>query len=213
MCSLALGRVRRRPVFLAALTLAAGAVTGVAFAVAQGGLPHGATVALHKQLTGHRVELWRDALAITRDHPVLGTGPDSFGELSATARAAGARATVADEGTFAEETAAETAGQAATGSGPAAVDAASASDGKPHSAPLQVAAEQGLPGLALLASAFGWLLLALRASPRPTPVALTAAAALSALAALAAIGNALSFTQVTAGAGLLAGIACARRLS
>jgi O-antigen ligase len=220
VCSLALGRVRRRPVFLAALTLAAGAVTGAAFAVAQGGLPHGATVALHKQLTGHRVELWRDALSITREHPVLGAGPDSFGELSETARGTGGKVTVAEEGTFAEETADETpdvtsdetsddaAGQAVDGQG-----TASAPDGKPHSAPLQVAAEQGLPGLALLASAFGWLLLALRASPRTTPVALTAAAALSALAALAAIGNALSFTQVTAGAGLLAGIACARRLS
>lgn len=85
-------------------------------------------------------------------------------------------------------------------------------DGKAHSALFQVTAEQGLPGTALLAAAYGWLLLALRASPRSTPVVLTAAAALTALAALAAVSNALSFTGVTTGAGLLAGIATARRL-
>lgn len=90
---------------------------------------------------------------------------------------------------------------------------AAAADGKPHSAPLQLAAEQGLPGLALLAAAYGWLMLSLWASPRATPVVLTAGAALSALAALCAIGNALSFAQVTAGAALLAGTATARRLS
>jgi O-antigen ligase len=196
VCSLAAGAARRRGVWLAALALAAGAVTGLAFAVAQDGLPRGASVPLHKQLTGHRVELWRDALAITREHPLLGAGPDTFKDLSVTARGAGgtARTAVAGQGMLPEPEPAP-------------------SDGKPHSAPLQVAAEQGLPGLALLASAFGWLLLALRSSSRPTPVVLTAGAALAALAALAAIGNALSFTQVTVGAGLLAGIACARRLS
>jgi O-antigen ligase len=83
-------------------------------------------------------------------------------------------------------------------------------DGKPHSAPLQMAAEQGLPGVALLGAVFGWLLLALYRSPRPTPVVLAAGAALTALAALASVGNALSFNQVTVGAGLLAGLATAR---
>ncbi|MDG9701066.1 O-antigen ligase [Streptomyces sp. DH37] len=83
-------------------------------------------------------------------------------------------------------------------------------DGKPHSAPLQLAAEQGLPGVALLGAVFGWLLLALYRSPRPTPVVLAAGAALTALAALASVSNALSFNQVTAGAGLLAGLATAR---
>ncbi|MEU3852952.1 O-antigen ligase family protein [Streptomyces sp. NPDC029554] len=87
------------------------------------------------------------------------------------------------------------------------------SDGKPHSAPLQQAAEQGLVGLALLVSAFGWMMYALWRGPRPTPVALTAGAALTALAAIAAIGNALSFTAVSVGAGLLAGLATARPLS
>ncbi|MGW0375484.1 O-antigen ligase family protein, partial [Streptomyces coeruleorubidus] len=86
------------------------------------------------------------------------------------------------------------------------------SDGKPHSAPLQQAAEQGLVGVVLLAAAFGWVLYALWRGPRPTPVALTAGAALTALAAIAAIGNALSFTAVSVGAGLLAGMATARPL-
>ncbi|MFC8661395.1 O-antigen ligase family protein [Streptomyces sp. NPDC057199] len=83
-------------------------------------------------------------------------------------------------------------------------------DGKPHSAPFQQAAEQGVVGVALLAAVFCWVLYALWRSPRPTPVVLTAGAALTALAAIAAVGNALSFTTVTAGAGLLAGLATAR---
>ncbi|MET9410624.1 O-antigen ligase family protein [Streptomyces sp. NPDC002935] len=86
-------------------------------------------------------------------------------------------------------------------------------DGKPHSAPLQQAAEQGLTGVALLAAAFCWVLYALLRSPRSTPIALTTGAALTALAAIASIGNALSFMTVTAGAGLLAGIATARPLT
>ncbi|MFE4921990.1 O-antigen ligase family protein [Streptomyces sp. NPDC056661] len=84
------------------------------------------------------------------------------------------------------------------------------SDGKPHSAPLQQAAEQGVVGVTLLGAAFGWLLYVLWRSPRSTAVVLTAGAALTALAALASVGNALSFTPVTAGAGLLAGLASAR---
>jgi O-antigen ligase len=83
-------------------------------------------------------------------------------------------------------------------------------DGKPHSAPLQLAAEQGLVGVVLLVAVFCWVLHALWRSPRPTPVALTAGTALTALAALASVGDALSFTTVTAGAGLLAGWATAR---
>ncbi|MFD9032347.1 O-antigen ligase family protein [Streptomyces sp. NPDC059567] len=83
-------------------------------------------------------------------------------------------------------------------------------DGKPHSAPLQQAAEQGVPGVVLLGAAYGWLVCGLWTSPRRTAVVLTAAATLTALAALATVGNALSFTPVTAGAGLLAGLATAR---
>ncbi|MFJ6834282.1 O-antigen ligase family protein [Streptomyces sp. NPDC091209] len=85
-------------------------------------------------------------------------------------------------------------------------------DGKPHSAPLQQAAEQGLTGVVLLAAAFCWVLYALLRSPRTTPIALTTGAALTAVAAIASIGNALSFMTVTAGAGLLAGLATARPL-
>lgn len=84
------------------------------------------------------------------------------------------------------------------------------SDGKPHSASLQQAAEQGVVGVALLGAAFGWLLYGLWRSPRSTSVVLSAGAALTALAALASVGNALSFAPVTAGAGLLAGLATAR---
>jgi len=86
-------------------------------------------------------------------------------------------------------------------------------DGKPHSAPLQMAAEQGLVGALLLGAAFCWLLYALWRSPRPTPVVLTAGAALTALAAIAAVGNALSFPMVSVGAGLLAGLATAHPLA
>ncbi|MFJ9868929.1 O-antigen ligase family protein [Streptomyces sp. NPDC101165] len=83
-------------------------------------------------------------------------------------------------------------------------------DDRPHSALLQQAAEQGLVGVLLLAAGFGWALYALWRTPRSTPIALTAGAALTALAAIASVGNALSFTTVTAGAGLLAGWATAR---
>ncbi|MFD8303714.1 O-antigen ligase family protein [Streptomyces sp. NPDC059690] len=87
------------------------------------------------------------------------------------------------------------------------------SDGKPHSALLQQAAEQGVVGVLLLAAVFGWLLYTLWRSPRPTPVVLTAGAALTLLAAIASAGNALSFTAVSVGAGLLAGLATARPLA
>ncbi|WP_308401279.1 O-antigen ligase family protein [Streptomyces sp. AC512_CC834] len=83
-------------------------------------------------------------------------------------------------------------------------------DGRPHSAVWQQAAEQGVVGVVLLAAAFGWVLYALWRSPRPTPVVLTAGVALTGLAAIAAVGNALSFTAVPVGAGLLAGLATAR---
>ncbi|MFJ5773991.1 O-antigen ligase family protein [Streptomyces sp. NPDC093094] len=85
-------------------------------------------------------------------------------------------------------------------------------DGKPHSAPLQLLAEQGVVGLVLAAAAFAWVLLALWRTARPTRVALTAGAALTALVAVASVGNALSFTAVSVGTGLLAGLATARPL-
>ncbi|MER8007083.1 O-antigen ligase family protein [Streptomyces sp. NPDC094149] len=86
-------------------------------------------------------------------------------------------------------------------------------DGKPHSALLQQAAEQGVVGVLLLVAVFGWLLYTLWRSPRPTPVVLTAGAALTLLAAIASVGNALSFTAVSVGAGLLAGLATGRPLT
>ncbi|MFJ2829790.1 O-antigen ligase family protein [Streptomyces sp. NPDC087263] len=86
-------------------------------------------------------------------------------------------------------------------------------DGKPHSAPLQQAAEQGVIGVLLLVAVFCWVLYALWRTRRPTPIALTAGATLTMLAVVASVGNALSFTTVTAGAGLLAGLATSRPLS
>ncbi|WP_333769089.1 O-antigen ligase family protein [Streptomyces sp. IBSBF 2435] len=83
----------------------------------------------------------------------------------------------------------------------------------PQSAPLQLAAEQGIPGAALLAAGFCWLLTALWRSPRPTPVVLTAAATLTGLAMLATVDHVLSYAVVTAGAGFLAGVATAHPFS
>ncbi|MFD7437963.1 O-antigen ligase family protein [Streptomyces sp. NPDC059861] len=176
LCSLAAGRMGHRGIGLAGLAAVAASVTGLTWAVARGVLPAGLASALEGPLTGHRVELWRDALAMARRDPTLGAGPGRFGELSTTSAAS------------------------------------PLSDGKPHSAVLQQAAEQGAIGVTLLAAAFCWLLYALWRTARPTPVALSAGAALTVLAAIAAVGNALSFTAVSVGAGLLAGLATARPL-
>ncbi|MEV5780762.1 O-antigen ligase family protein [Streptomyces sp. NPDC051639] len=86
-------------------------------------------------------------------------------------------------------------------------------DGKPHSAVLQQVAEQGVVGALLLALLFCWVLYSLWRSPQSTAIVLTAGAGLTALAVIASVGNALSFTTVTAGAGLLAGLATARPLA
>ncbi|WP_454326132.1 O-antigen ligase family protein [Streptomyces glaucescens] len=176
LASLAAGRMRHRGLGVAGLALAAASPAGVALAVAGRVLPPGLSASLEGPLTRHRVDLWRDALALARADAVLGVGPGRFGELS----------------------------QAVAGS--------PLSDGKPHSAPLQQAAEQGVIGMLLLAAVFGWMLYTLWRTARPTPVALTAGAALTALVAISVVGNALSFTAVTAGAGLLAGLATARPL-
>ncbi|MEU1254728.1 O-antigen ligase family protein [Streptomyces chartreusis] len=174
VCSLSAGHLRHRGVGIAGLALAAASVTGLIWAVAGNAVPGGLLTWLQGQLTGHRIQLWQDALHLAREDLALGVGPGRFGELSSTAT-----------GTL-------------------------LSDGKPHSAPLQQAAEQGVVGVLLLAAAFCWMLFALWRTARPTPVALTAGAALTALAAIAAVGNALSFTTVSVGAGLLAGLATAR---
>ena len=174
LCSLAAARMRRRTLALGGLALATGLVVATSWGVAEDALPDGLTVSLEGQLTQNRVALWQDAVALAKEDPVRGVGPDRFGKLSTTA-------------------------QQSLGS-----------DGKPHSASLQQAAEQGVVGVALLGAAFGWMLYGLWRSPRSTPVVLSAGAALTALAVLASVGNALSFTPVTAGAGLLAGLATAR---
>ncbi|MFG2193895.1 O-antigen ligase family protein [Streptomyces sp. NPDC048639] len=178
LCSLAAAPMRRhRAVGLAGLAIAGAAVAGGAWAVAQDALPQGLAVSLESRLTERRVLLWHDAAALAEAHPVLGAGPDRFGDLS-----------------------------------PAAQGLAGGPDGKPHSAVLQLAAEQGMPGVLLLGAASLWLLHSLWHSPRATQVVLTAGAALTVVGALASIGNTLSFAQVTAGMGFLAGLATARPL-
>lgn len=93
------------------------------------------------------------------------------------------------------------------------VAGALAGGGTARSGLFQQAAEQGVVGVALLGAGYCWLLHALWRSPRPTAVVLTAGAALTVLAALAITGDALSHTTVTAGAGLLAGLATAHPLA
>lgn len=85
--------------------------------------------------------------------------------------------------------------------------------GGASSAALEVAAEQGVPGLCLLTASYGWMMWTLRRSPGSTPTVLTAAGALTALAVQAAISPVLSFPGITAGAGLLVGMASARPLA
>jgi O-antigen ligase len=123
------------------------------------------------------VELWHQAVILTKHNPLRGVGPERFPD----------------------------------------VDAAGSSDvtaaGSAQSAPLQLAAEQGIPGVVLLAAAYGWMLCALWRSPRPTPVVLTAGAALTGLALLATVDHVLSYALVTAAAGYLAGTATARPLA
>ncbi|MEW2400771.1 O-antigen ligase family protein [Streptomyces sp. NPDC046862] len=177
LCSLAADRMRRRSMGLVGFAVAAAVVTGATWAVAEDALPDGLTISLEGQLSPHRVQLWRDALGMVHQEPVLGVGPGRFEDLSPT------------------------------------VAQSLTPDGKPHSAPFQLAAEQGVIGVALLATVFCWVLYALWWTARPTPVVLTAGAALTALAVVAAVGNVLSFTTVTAGAGLLAGIATARPIA
>ncbi|MFC8369811.1 O-antigen ligase family protein [Streptomyces sp. NPDC057239] len=174
LCSLAVGRVRRRGAALAGLAVVTAGVTGLIWAVADGAVPEGVAASLEGRLTAHRVGLWRDALVMVREHAWLGVGPGRFGELSTM-----------------------------SGQSPLA-------DGKPHSAPLQSAAEQGVVGVVLLGVAFGWLLYALWRSPRGTPVVLSAGVSLTVLAVVAAVGNALSFTAVSVGGGVLAGLATSR---
>jgi hypothetical protein len=70
-----------------------------------------------------------------------------------------------------------------------------------------------VPGFCLLTASYGWMMWTLRRSPGSTSAALTAAGALTALAVEAAISPVLSFPGITAGAGLLVGMATARPLA
>lgn len=188
LCSLAAARLRRRLPALAALALAAALAVGTTCAVAVDALPAGLSASLTGQLTQPRVDLWHRAVTLAEHHPLRGVGPDRFADATPV-----------------DAQGADPYPEATPARGPASAS--------PQSAPLQLAAEQGVPGVALLAVAFGWLLTALWRSPRPTPVVLTAAATLTGLAMLAAVDHVLSYAAVTAGAGLLAGIATARPLA
>lgn len=188
LCSLAAARLRRRLPALAALALVAALAVGTTCAVAVDALPAGLSASLTGQLTQPRVDLWHEAATLAERHPLRGVGPERFAD-SAPVDSAG-------EDAYPDVTLAE---------GPASAS--------PQSAPLQLAAEQGIPGVVLLAVSFGWLLTALWRSPRPTPVVLTAAAALTGLAMLAAVDHVLSYAAVTAGTGFLAGIATAHPLT
>ncbi|WP_078862669.1 O-antigen ligase family protein [Streptomyces sp. NRRL F-5123] len=188
LCSPAVARLRRRLPALAALALAAALAVGTTCAAAVDALPAGLSASLTGQLTQQRVDLWHEAVTLAERHPMRGVGPERFAD-STPVDSAGADA-------YPDVTLAE------------GLPARS-----PQSAPLQLAAEQGIPGVVLLAVSFGWLLAALWRSPRPTPVVLTAATTLTGLAMLAAVDHVLSYAVVTAGAGFLAGVATARPLA
>jgi O-antigen ligase len=183
LCSPAAARVRRRALGLAGLAPAAAIAVGGSCAVAVDALPPGLSRSLTGRLTRPRVALWHQAVTLTAHHPLRGVGPDRFADSRPV--------------------------QDPAGTGPADIAVVTAAP-SPQSAPLQVAAEQGVPGMLLLAGAYGWMLFALTRSTRPTPVVLTAAAALTGLALLASVDHVLSYAVVTAGAGLLAGVASAR---
>lgn len=72
---------------------------------------------------------------------------------------------------------------------------------------LEQAAEQGLPGVALLGMAMVWALFSLWRSPRSTPLVVTVAAALSGMAIHGALQDVLSKAAVVGAAGILLGVA------
>jgi O-antigen ligase len=124
---------------------------------------------------GTRVELWREALSLTRESPVTGVGPGRFADKSPTA------------------------------------------SGDPdlrwaHTAVLEQAADQGIPGALLLAALAGWAFVALAASAssRPTPVAAAGAVGFAALAVHASVDYVLHFPAVPLSAAALLGVASAR---
>ncbi|WP_405734377.1 O-antigen polymerase [Streptomyces sp. NBC_01537] len=187
LCSLAADRTPRL-LGLTGLALAAALAAGGTYAVAVDALPAGLSASLTGQLTPGRVAVWREAVDLAGRHPLRGVGPGQFAEVS--------------QG---EDGQAEPAVTTAAALSTAATDAA-----EPRSAPFQLAAEEGAAGVALLAASYAWVLLALHRSARPTPVVLTAGAALTGLAMQACVDHVLSYAAVTATAGLLAGLATAR---
>jgi O-antigen ligase len=191
LCSLAAGRTRRG-LGLAGLAVATMVAVGGTYAVAVGAAPAGLSEALTGQLTPGRVELWRQAVDAAGRNPVRGVGPGQFAEVGQE-----------DVTPLVGGTAGGTAGGTVVGG----------DVGLLRSAPFQLAAEEGIPGVALLAASYGWVLWALRRSSRPTPVVLSAGAALTGLAMLASVDHVLGYAAVTATAGLVAGMATARHVA
>lgn len=191
LCSLAADRTPRL-LGLAGLALATAVAAGSTYAVAVDVLPAGLSASLTGQLTPGRVAGWREAVDLAGRHPLRGVGPGEFAEVSQAEPAA-------TEAALAEPSL----------TGPFVTESA-VSATAPQSAPFQLAAEEGAPGVALLAASYAWVLLALHRSARPGPVVLTVGAALTGLAMLACVDHVLSYAAVTATAGLLAGLATAR---
>lgn len=172
LCSLGAGRARRG-LGLGWLALATVVAVGGTYAMAVDAVPAGLSASLTGQLTPGRVALWRQAVEVAGRNPVRGVGPGQFAE-------AGAEADQADQADRTGRT--DWTGPSDRAGRTDAVDAVSArltagtvgAEAPLRSAPLRLAAEEGVPGLVLLAAAYGWVLWALRRSPRPTPVVLTA---------------------------------------
>lgn len=75
LCAPATARMRRRLLGLAGFAAATCLMVGATWAVAVRALPDGLAASLEGQLTGHRVLLWEDAVAVVRADPLLGAGP------------------------------------------------------------------------------------------------------------------------------------------
>ena len=78
-----------------------------------------------------------------------------------------------------------------------------------HSAPLQLAAEQGVPGAVLLAALLGWAFVSLVRSPRPDPVVACALAGVIAFAVQACVDYIAYFPAIPLTLALLLGVATA----
>ena len=138
------------------------------------GLNHGTLPSLFEELSARRTVLWRDAMEIIADEPVLGAGPGMFARTSPTA--------LAD------------------------ADARWA-----HSAYLQVGAETGVIGAALLGLLLLWVFGALYRSRQDVRLIVLGTAAVSAFAVHAAIDYVAHFPAVVIVAALLAGLSSSRK--